>query len=84
MVKGKVKWFDVKRGFGFVMNEQEEEVFVHFSNVEKEGFKCLREGQTVLYEEFDAGKGLQGKNVQITETQAAPDTKQESTARPKH
>ena len=65
MVKGKVKWFDPKKGFGFVTNEQGEDVFIHFTNIEKDGFKCLRDGQTVMYEEFDAGKGLQGKNVKI-------------------
>lgn len=63
--KGKVKWFDTKKGFGFVLNEQEEDVLVHFTNIEKDGFRCLRKGQTVLYEEFDTGKGLQGKNVKI-------------------
>ena len=68
MVKGKVKWFDVYKGFGFVTNEQGEDVFVHFTNIEKDGFRCLREGQTVLYEEFDAGEGLQGKNVKIIVT----------------
>lgn len=65
MVKGKVKWFDPKKGFGFVVNEQGDDVFIHFTNIEKDGFKCLRDGQTVMYEEFDAGKGLQGKNVKI-------------------
>lgn len=83
MAKGTVKWFDPKKGFGFVVNDDGEDVFVHYTSIDGDGFRCLRNGQVVEYEQFDSGKGLQGKNVQITETQAAPETKQESTARPK-
>lgn len=68
MVKGTVKWFDPQKGFGFVLNEQGQDVFVHYSSIEKEGFKCLRNGQSVMYEEYDSGKGLQGKDVRILET----------------
>ncbi len=67
MAKGTVKWFDSKKGFGFVVNEEGKDVFVHFTNIQLDGFKSLREGQVVEYEEFKSGKGLQGKNVSIIE-----------------
>ena len=84
MAKGTVKWFDPKKGFGFVLNDSGEDVFVHYTSIDGDGFRCLRNGQVVEYEQFDSGKGLQGKNVQIMETPAAlPETKQESASRPK-
>lgn len=67
MAKGTVKWFDRKKGFGFVVNEQGKDVFVHYTTIQLEGFKCLDEGQVVEYEEFNSDKGLQGKNVSIVE-----------------
>ena len=84
MAKGTVKWFDPKKGFGFVVNDDGEDVFVHYTSIDGDGFRCLRNGQVVEYEQFDSGKGLQGKNVQSMETPAAPpETKQESASRPK-
>ena len=82
MAKGIVKWFDPKKGFGFVINEKGEDVFVHYTCIDGEGFRCLRNGQTVEYEELDSGKGLQGKNVRIMEVaaSAATEKKQEADA----
>ena len=68
MPKGSVKWFDPKKGFGFVINEKGQDVFVHYTSIDREGFRCLRNGQTVEYEQVDSDKGLQGKNVRIVET----------------
>jgi CspA family cold shock protein len=65
MAKGTVKWFDTKKGYGFVINETGKDVFVHYSNIEGDGFRSLKDGQLVEYEQFDSGKGLQGKNVRI-------------------
>lgn len=65
MAKGTVKWFDSKKGFGFVVNEEGKDVFVHYTNIQLDGFKSLREGQVVEYEQFDSGKGLQGRKVNI-------------------
>jgi CspA family cold shock protein len=65
MAKGTVKWFDSKKGYGFVINETGKDVFVHYSSIEGEGFRSLKDGQAVEYEQFDSGKGLQGKNVRI-------------------
>jgi cold shock protein len=67
MAKGTVKWFDPKKGFGFIVNEQGQDVFVHYTSLDGEGFRCLRNGQVVEYEQFDSGKGLQGRKVEILE-----------------
>ena len=65
MAKGTVKWFDVKKGFGFVINEQGLDVFVHYTNIDKDGFRGLRGGQIVKYKQVETGSGLQGRKVQI-------------------
>jgi len=65
MAKGTVKWFDPKKGFGFVINKQGQDVFVHYTNLNGEGFRCLRNGQIVEYKPLDTDKGLQGRKVQI-------------------
>ena len=67
MAKGTVKWFDSKKGFGFIVNQQGQDVFVHYTNIQLDGFKCLRDGQEVEYEQVDSGKGLQGRNVKIVD-----------------
>ena len=70
MAKGTVKWFDPKKGFGFVVNSDGKDVFVHYTSIGGEGFRCLRNGQVVEYDQFETDKGLQGKGVQIVEVQA--------------
>ena len=70
MAKGTVKWFDPKKGFGFVVNEEGKDVFVHYTSIDGEGFRCLRNGQVVEYEQFETGKGLQGRSVQSIEVKA--------------
>jgi len=67
MAKGTVKWFDCKKGFGFVVNEEGKDVFVHYTSIQVDGFRCLREGQVVEYEQESGDKGLLGKNVEIVE-----------------
>jgi CspA family cold shock protein len=71
MAKGTVKWFDPKKGFGFVLNDDGEDVFIHYTSIEGDGFRCLRNGQMVEYEEIASDKGLQGKEVTILEVEAA-------------
>lgn len=66
MAIGEVKWFDPKKGFGFVLNENGEDVFIHYTSIEGEGFRCLRTGQTVSYQEIGSKKGLQGIEVRPT------------------
>ncbi|MDE6140646.1 MAG: cold-shock protein [Alistipes sp.] len=64
---GKVKWFDSKKGYGFIIGEDEKEIFVHFSGIVKDGFKSLVEGQTVTYEIGNCAKGSQAVNVNVVE-----------------
>jgi cold shock protein len=66
MAKGTVKWFDTKKGYGFVVNELGNDVFVHYSSIEGNGFRSLKDGQVVEYEQVESGKGLLGKNVRVT------------------
>lgn len=63
MAKGKVKWFDAKKGYGFIAAETGEDVFVHFSAIHADGYKTLTEGQDVEFEVEKDQKGLKAKNV---------------------
>lgn len=66
MARGTVKWFDPKKGFGFVVDGQGRDVFIHYTSIDGDGFRCLKSGQFVEYESFDSGgKGLQGRSVRI-------------------
>ena len=63
MVKGKVKWFDDKKGFGFITPESGKDVFVHHSEIRSEGHRTLTDGQAVEFEIAQGPKGEQAKNV---------------------
>jgi cold shock protein len=64
MVTGKVKWFDSKKGYGFITQENGTDVFVHFASIKGDAqFKTLDEGQTVKFEVVEGKKGLQAVNV---------------------
>ncbi len=63
MFTGTVKWFDSKKGFGFILNNEGKDVFVHFSSIEGEGFRALKDGEIVEYEQTQGPKGLTAKNV---------------------
>ena len=63
MATGTVKWFDSKKGFGFVVNPEGKDVFVHFSSIVGDGFKALKEGDRVEYEEVVGHKGLSAQQV---------------------
>ncbi|AZV41488.1 MULTISPECIES: cold-shock protein [Bacillaceae] len=64
MVQGKVKWFNAEKGFGFIEVEGQDDVFVHFSAIQGEGFKTLEEGQDVTFEIEQGARGPQAANVQ--------------------
>jgi CspA family cold shock protein len=66
MLTGKVKWFDSKKGYGFISQDNGEDVFVHFSSIKSETeFKTLNKGQSVEFEVVDGKKGLQAINVTL-------------------
>ncbi len=67
MFEGKVKWFDPKKGYGFIERDEGDDVFVHFSSIEGEGFKSLREGQKVTFDIVESDKGPQASNVKPIE-----------------
>jgi len=60
---GKVKWFNNEKGYGFIEYTADEDIFVHYSAIELEGFKTLSEGRMVRYELIKTDKGLQAKKV---------------------
>jgi cold shock protein len=64
MASGKIKWFDNKRGFGFILQDSGLDVFVHHTGIEGEGFKTLHEGDLVNYELVSGEKGPKAERVQ--------------------
>ena len=67
MEKGKVKWFDSKKGFGFIKQDNGNEIFVHFSGIAIQGFRTLEEGQEVTFEISKGDKGNQASNVRLVQ-----------------
>ncbi len=63
MPEGRVKWFNEKKGYGFISRDDGEDVFVHYSEIVTDGFKTLTEDQEVSFEIKDGPKGLQATNV---------------------
>lgn len=63
MAEGTIKWFNSKKGFGFIEQETGDDVFVHFSAIEMSGFKTLSEGERVQFEVEENDKGLSAKKV---------------------
>lgn len=63
-MEGKVKWFNADKGFGFIETSEGNDVFVHFSAIQGEGFKTLEEGQMVTFDVVQGNRGPQAANVQ--------------------
>ncbi len=61
--RGRVKWFSAEKGFGFIEREDGDDVFVHFSAIQSDGFKTLEEGQEVEFELVEGDRGFQAANV---------------------
>jgi CspA family cold shock protein len=71
--RGQVKWFDPKKGFGFILGPDGQDVFVHYSQIQGDGFRSLKDGEDVDYELTQGDKGFQAREVQrINPPQPAP------------
>jgi len=66
LARGQVKWFDPKKGFGFILGPAGEDVFVHYSQITGDGFRSLKDGETVDYDLVDCDNGLQARGVHRT------------------
>jgi CspA family cold shock protein len=62
-MQGRVKWFNAEKGFGFIEREDGDDVFVHFSAIQQDGYKSLEEGQQVEFDIVDGARGQQAANV---------------------
>ncbi len=67
MLDGHVKWFDTKKGYGFIIGPEGRDVFVHYTSIEGEGFRSLREGDHVEYDLVQTPKGLAASLVRVPE-----------------
>ena len=76
-VHGKVKWFDNQRGYGFILNEDGEEIVVHYSRLDMEGFKYLEEGQIVEFDVMNTPKGKEAINVTVANSDTENEGKEE-------
>ncbi len=66
MAKGVVKWFNEKKGYGFLSQDEGDDVFVHYTSIQGEGFKTLKEGDSVEFEVQEGPKGPQAVNVRVS------------------
>lgn len=71
MMVGRVKWFNNDKGYGFIEYKENEDVFVHYSAIELEGYKTLSEGQLVEFKLVETSKGYQALNVKLVKETAA-------------
>ncbi|MFO7952608.1 MAG: cold-shock protein [Bacillota bacterium] len=62
-MQGKVKWFNSEKGYGFIEVDEGKDVFVHYSEIQEEGFRTLEEGQVVEFESVEGNRGPQAANV---------------------
>ena len=61
---GKVKWFNAEKGYGFITSDDGQDIFAHYSQIQKDGFKSLEEGESVSFEVVDGDKGPQASNIE--------------------
>lgn len=71
MMRGHVKWFNNDKGYGFIDYKQNEDIFVHYSAIELDGYKTLSEGQLVEFKLIETSKGYQAINVKLLNTNTA-------------
>ncbi len=72
MASGKVKWFDNKKGFGFIQQDSGQDIFVHHTAIAGDGYKTLNEGETVNFDVLESDKGLKAQNVQRNQQDEQP------------
>ncbi len=65
MMEARVKWFNNEKGYGFIEYKENEDIFVHYSAIEQDGYKSLTEGQLVNFKLIETAKGLQAVNVTV-------------------
>jgi len=86
MPRGQVKWFDPKKGYGFIIGPEGQDVFVHYSQIKSEGFRALKDGEMVDYELVQGDKGWQAREVMQSErgedSPAAPPSDQPGASSP--
>lgn len=70
MMVGRVKWFNNDKGYGFIEYKENEDIFVHYSAIEIDGYKTLSEGQLVEFKLFETSKGYQALNVKLVKETA--------------
>lgn len=70
MIVGRVKWFNNDKGYGFIDFKENEDIFVHYSAIDKDGYKTLSEGQLVEFKLIETSKGYQAINVQLVKETA--------------
>lgn len=70
MPDGNVKWFDTKKGYGFIVGPEGKDVFVHYTNIDGDGFRSLREGEPVEYDLVETDKGLAASHVRVAQGQS--------------
>ncbi len=81
MLSGTVKWFDPKKGYGFIIGDEGQDVFVHYTSIAGEGFRTLKDGEVVSYELVVGDKGHQARNVKHEQpSQPGSDVEVESSA----
>ena len=71
MMVGRVKWFNNEKGYGFIEFKENEDIFVHYSAIELDGYKTLAEGQLVEFKLIETSKGYQAINVQLVKETAS-------------
>ena len=81
-LRGPVKWFDAKKGFGFIVGPDGKDVFVHYTHIEGDGFRTLRDGEIVTYELTEGDKGYQARQVEPVADDANTDADTDADAPP--
>jgi CspA family cold shock protein len=72
MSQGKVKWFNPRKGYGFIAGDDGQDIFVHYANISGEGYRTLEEGQAVTFDIVEGEKGLRAENVVPQASEPAP------------